>query len=222
MLYTVRESTFALSQRDDGVISSTGTTLWPAAQCLAFCLPKPKSPGARLCDLGAGTGLTALSAAALGWDVLATDVPDVISCVLALNIWQNISALPAGSGKIEVSPLDWTRASESWTWGESVKPPFDLICSADTVYSPDLIQPFLRTIRDLCVLSASRRPAVFICLERRDPALIDRFVSEAKASWDFSAERLSGRKLRKAAATHLQWTAENWEGIELWKLKYRY
>jgi hypothetical protein len=104
-------------------------------------------------------------------------------------------------------------------------PPYDLICTADTIYDPALVAPLLRSLHAISTLSVatsptSRAPPILLCLERRDPALVDRFLQEATTTWRFSLERVPHRKLAKAMQKHNpQWTKEDWEGVELWKLR---
>jgi hypothetical protein len=181
----------------------------------------------------------------MGWDVLATDVPNVISTVLAQNVANNIAGLPVDSGMIQIRELDWTLNPDRWIWNDDkviasgsspsfqlspsdakdlLQPPFDLIISADTVYSPALAEPLLRTFHTLCTLSlaaspSSRPPPVFLCIERRDPALVDRLLSDAKEIWQFNVECIPRRKLGKAMEKGgIRWGKEEWEGVEIWKL----
>lgn len=215
----------------------------------------------------------------MGWDVLATDLPDVISSVLARNIAQNASLLSADSGVIDVRVLDWTVPPDQWDWHDRVAiarnsntpipgqiqiqppspspssssspssslahqlqcnkpqqhpppaedgflgPPFDLIISSDTLYSPEITHPLLRTLHALSRSSISatgtsnRSPPVYLCLERRDPELIDRALTEARDTFDFLAQRVPHRKLARALERGgAIWDKNDWEGIELWKL----
>jgi hypothetical protein len=177
----------------------------------------------------------------MGWDVLATDLPNVISTVLAQNVANNIADLPVNAGKIQICELDWTLNPDRWIWDdntlasgssplsqlaikEPLKPPFDLILSADTVYSPALVEPLLRTAHVLATLSmaaspTSRAPPVFLCIERRDPALVDRALSDAKEIWQFNVECIPRKKLGKAMTKGgIKWDKEEWEGVEIWKL----
>ncbi|KAF8969997.1 hypothetical protein BDZ97DRAFT_1915092 [Flammula alnicola] len=246
--YPFASSTFALSQLSDGV--SNGTALWLGGQCLAMYLlqmhNKFKPPNSthrpRAIELGSGIGLTALALSSLGWDVLATDIPHVISAVLEKNIKNNFSALPIGSGTIQIRELDWSVPPEKWTWDHelviashseltsaaavsltSLCPPFDLIFSADTVYSTELIEPILRTLHALSILSASTSgshfPPILLCIERRDPVLVDRLLTDAKGKWQFSVERIPHKKVIKAVEKAAQWDKSEWDGVELWKLK---
>lgn len=187
----------------------------------------------------------------IGVDVLATDTHHVISSVLRHNAQQNAPSESAGSGSIQVRELDWTVPPSNWSWDnpsvvasstsneqvplptdgtDLLGPPFDLILSSDTLYSPTLVTPLLRTLRTLSLASqqqqqqrsSTRFPPVYICLERRDPALIDAALAEARSDFGFVVERVPHRKLCKAMEkTGLDWAREEWEGIEIWKLVLR-
>ncbi|CAA7271779.1 unnamed protein product [Cyclocybe aegerita] len=244
--YPLPAAVLSLSQLTDGV--SNGTALWLGGQCLAIYLSqmhkKFSTPTSRRAiELGSGIGLTALALSSLGWDVLATDIPHVIDSVLAKNITNNLSVLPPGSGIVQVRQLDWSVAPSDWTWdhestiashsllppsmaspSDLIRPPFDLIISADTVYAADLVDPMLRTLHALSTLSASTAhcPTVLLCIERRDPLLVDRLLSDAKDKWNFAVERVQHRKLVKAVEkSGAGWTKSDWDGVELWKLKLR-
>ncbi|KAL5511661.1 hypothetical protein ACEPAH_4879 [Sanghuangporus vaninii] len=129
---------------------------------------------------------------------------------------------------------------------ELLGPPFDLIVTADTVYSPDLIMPLLRTIKHLILLSASPPqhtvisesksesklkfnskqkqkkscPAVYLVLEKRDPAQLASFFSQAHDIWGLGAQRIPTPRVRRAMsrAGLSHWKKEDWEGVEVWKL----
>ncbi|KAF9052955.1 hypothetical protein BJ165DRAFT_1339001 [Panaeolus papilionaceus] len=235
-----------LSQLDNGI--SNGTALWLGGQCLSYYLANfwdrsNQSTHPSAIELGSGIGLTALALSSLGWDVLATDIPHVIDSVLEKNINNNLSALPQGSGRIQIRELDWTVRPDNWTWNHQkiiashnpdqnspsmvqpslLSPPFDLIYSADTVYLIELVEPLLRTLHALSTLSATtsnRYPVILLCIERRDPALVDHLLDQAKQKWSFAVERVPPRKLTKVMEkSGNQWDKSEWEGVELWKLK---
>ncbi|KAJ7172535.1 hypothetical protein C8R46DRAFT_1086320, partial [Mycena filopes] len=228
---------FELHQSDDG--SSNGTALWLGAQCLSAYLVHSAivKQGMRAIDLGSGIGLTALTLAHLGCNTIATDLPTVISSCLAKNVENN---RPNGPGEIRVRELDWTVPPDRWVWDDDTliaspacstlatdhgtaqqSPYFDIIVSADTIYAPSST-PFLRTLHALCASSAPRRPVVLICIERRDPAVIDRFIEEAQSIWGFVVTRVPPRKLSKALEkSGFKWAKDDWDGVELYKLMYR-
>ena len=173
----------------------------------------------------------------MGWDVLATDIPHVIQSVLRPNVSNNLATLPPGSGNVQVRELDWSVLPANWTWDhESIiaspspfipgpsllHPSFDLIISADTVYAIELVNPFLRTLHALSLLStsSSRGPPIFLCFERRDPMLVDRLLSDAKNEWNFVVERIPHKKVARALEkSGVNWEKSDWEGIEIWKLR---
>lgn len=117
-----------------------------------------------------------LALAALGYDVLATDLPGIISSVLLPNI-QNNARLHNLPGTVQVRALDWTISPSEWNWDDgtfiaptsncgyvsscnrntNLRPPFDLIVSSDTVYNPSLTTPLLRTIHHLLHLTSGRQ-----------------------------------------------------------------
>ncbi|TRM57539.1 hypothetical protein BD626DRAFT_208704 [Schizophyllum amplum] len=232
------DASLELTQLDDGIVN--GTALWLSGQVMSYYLAEYHPPKAnrenRLCELGSGIGLTALAAATLGWQVLATDTKDVVNAVLAPNAARNIGRYP----HIQVSELDWSVAPESWDWNNAsavaspfrtssessstplITPPFDLICTGDTVYSPELIEPLLRTLYGVCTVSKASKPTVLLCLERRDPAVADKLLGDAKDVWKFSVEKVPQRKLVRALEKGgVKWAKDDWDGIELYKMRLR-
>jgi len=216
---------FVLEQRADGV--SNGTALWLAGQVLAFYLQEHHCtrPG-RAIELGSGTGLTALTLAAHGWNVIATDIDHVVTSVLQPNIARN-----AVSGTVRVCQLDWT-IPPPWDFDHPsvistapkspvACPTLDLIVTADTVYSRELVEPLLRTLHTLCV-DQEKQPIVYLCIERRDPALVDHLLQEADTRWNFTISRIPHKKLARAVEKHAKgWTRDDWQDVHLWKFVLR-
>lgn len=175
----------------------------------------------------------------MGWDVLATDTKEIYDAVLSANISNNIAALPSGSGTIQTRELDWFVDPQQWNWhdpasvtsptdtivddGRLLEPPFDLIFSADTVYSRDLVTPLLRTMHNLSKLSHSlsgRHPFVILCIERRDPLLVDGLIQEAKQEWEFEVDRIPRTKVAKCIEkAGVKWDRDDWDGVEVWRMK---
>ncbi|KZO89931.1 hypothetical protein CALVIDRAFT_558936 [Calocera viscosa TUFC12733] len=179
----------------------------------------------RAVELGSGVGLTALALASLGWDVLATDVPYITTGVLSENVLSNMSLSGPDWGEVHVRALDWREPLDMGEW--ELGPPFDLILSADTVYHPSLIGPLLDTLHSLASLSFLEAPEapegqrrkhscpILLCLERRDPALVDAALEQAKSR--FGGRRVGAGKLRRALGGGLGKDARGWEGVELWR-----
>lgn len=212
----------------------------------SFCNSPPHTAFTRACFLLPSLRLALCS---LGWDVLATDLPDVISSVLSANISHNLSNLPPACGSVHVRILNWTIPPDEWTWDnrlyiaasaedhmglppqpssqceERLLPPFDMILSADTLYEPSLVEPLLRTLHHLSTLSlnsAKRPPPVYLCVERRDPGLMDQALALARDTWNFTVERVPRKKITKAMEKGgLVWEPEEWDDVEIWKLNLR-
>lgn len=128
--------------------------LWPAAAALAALLDAhrldpagsplgpllPRRRPLRLLELGSGTGLAGLAAAAaLGADVTLSDLPRVVAN-LRLNADSNAAAVSAGGGRVEVRALRWGRREDA----EGLE--FDLVMASDVVYHDHLYQPLLDTL----------------------------------------------------------------------------
>ncbi|KAG8692264.1 hypothetical protein FRC09_011343 [Ceratobasidium sp. 395] len=212
-----RSYTFALAQADDG--AANGTALWLPGQVLAAflaSLPPPKSARPRAIELGSGIGFTALVLASLGWDVVATDSHPAVLSLLEQNVWRNNSDLP---GSVTVRKLDWCVPPDEWNLEDVTTEPFDLVLTADTLYSPTLTPHLLRTLRHLACPPGNRSPILtYIAFERRDPALIDAALAELP-----DPARIPHRKLAKAmhAVGWGDWAADDWAGVEVWKVRWK-
>lgn len=111
--------------------------------------------------------------------------------------------------------------------GIRLSPPFDLIITSDTIFSVDLTPHLIRTIHHLCRSSgvqtkasdAIQCPPVYLALENRDPITTDRALDEAKNTWGFSLTRIPNNKVNAAMRRGgVDWTEDEWEGVEIWKL----
>jgi hypothetical protein len=106
--------------------------------------------------------------------------------------------------------------------GARIQPPFDLIVTSDSVYSPSLITPLLRTLHALSRpphILPRRPPLVYICLERRDPIVVESFLKEAKEQWGFKCRQVEKSRIEKWVGQGWGWANEDWEGVEIWKLE---
>ncbi|KAJ8604770.1 hypothetical protein CTAYLR_001010 [Chrysophaeum taylorii] len=126
------------STRDGDVCPEfTASRLWPAAYDLARFLEAHLDlvRGARVLELGAGTGFVGISAAKLGAArVVLTDLPENLPR-LRHNLRLN------GLDPDAAIPLDWT--SSTVFLEEEVE--FDLVLAADCVFWPSLFDPLLAT-----------------------------------------------------------------------------
>ena len=88
-------------------------------------------PGARVLELGAGTGLPGIVAASLGARVVQTDRQDMAMFVCRRNAERN------GVGRVEHRLAAWT------AWSDADR--YDLILGSDVLYA-DSMHPYLRRI----------------------------------------------------------------------------
>lgn len=126
--------------------------LWPAASTLASLLDRSPSslllphspPTLSILELGSGTGLAGMAAAAiLGARVTLTDLPHVLPN-LRSNAEANAGLITARGGSVEVRRLIWGDDEDH----ASVSSPsrFDVVMASDVVYHEHLIDPLLRTL----------------------------------------------------------------------------
>jgi predicted nicotinamide N-methyase len=108
-----------------------GIVLWPAAIALAHEIATRSLRGARVLELGAGTGLPGLVAASLGARVVQTDRQEVALHVSKMNAERNAITT------IEHRAADWTAWEDAGT--------YDWILGADILYAVSL-HPHLRQI----------------------------------------------------------------------------
>ncbi|GAA5922666.1 hypothetical protein JCM3775_005808 [Rhodotorula graminis] len=220
-------------EQDNSLADSTGRTVWLGAQVLAVYLADLLSTSStsasrstqRAVDLGSGTGLVALSLAALGYHTLATDLPALVDGVLGTNC--SSSSASSLAGTLVAAPLDWLDSTLDFPPAPHA-PPFDLVTTADTVYDPSLSAPLLRTLARLSLLGrpASSPAPVYLALERRDPLLVDSFLAAARDVHGFKLARVDHARLKRlverpeADGGTLAWDDEaDWDGIEVWRLK---
>lgn len=107
-----------------------GIALWPSAIALAHEVAARSLSGVRLLELGAGTGLPGIVAAALGAQVVQTDRNAAALVVCRMNA-------AANGALLEQRAADWTRWSDTGT--------YDFIVGADILYA-DSVHPQLRHI----------------------------------------------------------------------------
>lgn len=195
--------------------------------------------------------------------MLATDIPDVIENVLSRTIQANPPSGSSRYGIVQVRELDWTVPPSDWTWTDSevvashslsptdtrapqtevpelveaetlLKPPFDMIVTSDTIYTPSLVRPLLRTLHHLSHLSSpitkevgalskskhsNRHPPIYLALENRDNNLVDLFFAQARDEWHFICTKMPQRKLAKLLEKGgASWNRDEWIGVEVWKL----
>jgi predicted nicotinamide N-methyase len=130
-LLTAMDEAYFLDGRQDRV--PYGVALWPAAIALAHDIIARADHvrGARLLELGAGTGLPGIVAASLGGRVTQTDRHE-----LALSVCRRNGARNGVTG-IEYRSVDWS------AWNDAAS--YDWIMGSDILYAESM-HPHLRRI----------------------------------------------------------------------------
>lgn len=187
-------------------------------------------------------GLLSLSLHGMGYDVVSTDIKFVAQGILRANLSRNRStALSAPT--LEARTLDWFSPPSSWDWTSAsitpssrptppssstptfLQPPFDLILTTDSVYDPSLSTPLLRTLHALSTPPLSPSPPpIYLSLEVRDPDLISSFLESARKEWGFKCVKVEWGRLERLVGREgdggMGWKEEDWDGVEVWKLKW--
>jgi predicted nicotinamide N-methyase len=134
-----------------------GLVLWPAAIALAHEIASRPIAGARVLELGAGTGLPGIVAASLGARVVQSERQEVALFVCKKNAERN------GVTTIEHRTADWT------AWQDDER--YDCILGSDVLYA-EAMHPHLRRIFETnlapggkVLLSDPFRKASFALLE---------------------------------------------------------
>lgn len=136
-----------------------GLKTWAASYMLSkrlhtFNLVSPSTRAtSRILELGSGTGLVGLAMAALGADVVLTDLPSIHEN-LARNASDNAAVIEQRSGSTRTGTLDWTlpTSCELYANGavdetlDAATSKFPIILAADSLYSPDHPRMLVDTI----------------------------------------------------------------------------
>lgn len=153
--------------------TANGTRVWEAGQVLARAADAhalgagvPWADGARVLELGAGTGVTGLLLAALGAEVTMGDNNELVLALLAANVQRNNS-------RAHVEQLDWRTdtarfAAREWDW----------IVGADCVFS----LAATASLVDFLTACMEHKPTVgCMAVETRDDAVTLAFLRGLRA-----------------------------------------
>lgn len=131
--------------------------IWPAATSLVTLLDQKNCEALselfqvrpdnnvpyRILELGSGTGLVGIAAAAiLGANVTVTDQPHVM-LDLQLQINANAGILQINGGVVNAAKLNWGE----YVHMEALGREYDYILATDVVYNEDMFDPLLNTLR---------------------------------------------------------------------------
>jgi predicted nicotinamide N-methyase len=148
----------------------TGSCIWDAALVLASFFanrdqfPADFWPKKRVCEIGAGCGVTGLVVAQLGADVVLTELADELK-LLQKNVAQNPINIDSQSDKSGISHLGSATAME-YFWGSDpshLGDSFDIIVAADCVYEVQLFDMLAKAMVDIC----AKNTKAYFCVEHR-------------------------------------------------------
>jgi predicted nicotinamide N-methyase len=146
---TRKVGTLTLSEADSTSTNfrgddSTGTRIWDAGLVLSRILSEePSIEGARVLELGSGTGVGGLTAAACGARVVLTDGATATLPLLEANV--NVNGL---ADRVDVRHLRW--GYEEDLVHVAALGPFDLLVGSDLLYAPEEHDSLLSTLEWLC------------------------------------------------------------------------
>ncbi|KAL0291896.1 UNVERIFIED_CONTAM: Protein-lysine N-methyltransferase rrg1 [Sesamum calycinum] len=166
--------------------------LWPAASALVTLLDNhrrgqttalspllPNESRLRFLELGSGTGLVGIAAAALlGARVTLTDLPHVLPN-LQFNADANAGILQLHGGAVEVAALPWGDIQQMEAVGREE---YDVIVGSDVVYHDHLYEPLLETLR-FFLLGSEKKP-VFLMAHLKRWKKESAFFKKAKRLFD--------------------------------------
>lgn len=164
--------------------SCTASTVWDAGIVLAthvferFRRSGDRGVGSRCLDLGSGTGIVGLAAAASGGftHVVLTDLPSVVP-LLERNVERNRAAIDDGVS-VESMPLCWDDVAKLQHCACSFGP-FDLLVGGDLLYRLPVVEPLLVAVSHL----ASKQTTVLLAASlQHSPETISRFAQVATAA----------------------------------------
>ena len=160
----------ALSIRQQAELG-LGGSVWDGALTLCFLLAHPSLRrllpessswrGQRVCELGAGTGVCGLAAAALGADsVLLTDLHAHFTALCLRNVTANRAVLDQVTPPcvVECEQFEWgadvrsllqSQAASASSTGSERAAGFDVLLASECVYDPTAFQPLLDTLDSL-------------------------------------------------------------------------
>lgn len=171
----------------------TGSTVWDAGVVLAAYLlcgasglgchvdeesRKATASAPRCLELGSGTGLVGLAAAASGrfGRVLLSDLATLLPLVRE-NLQHNAAAIPPGI-EAEAIALQWE--SQSHLRRVRLKGPFDVILGGDLLFRPPVVTPLLGALHEL----ADQHTTVLLAASaQHSPETLRDFWSRASQSF---------------------------------------
>mmetsp|Transcript_38840 Transcript_38840/g.99302 ORF Transcript_38840/g.99302 Transcript_38840/m.99302 type:complete len:337 (+) Transcript_38840:250-1260(+) len=168
---------------------STGTEMWRVAEHLVRVFEHELEPGMlygkRAIELGCGCGVLGIAIAVLSQgkaQVILTD--------------HDVRALEMAKLNVELNNLSHCVQVRRLVWGSSVASLvqngcFDLILGSDIIYHPHCLPELHKTMSEL----SGPASTILMAHEHRQPALEQRFYTDAAAKHGFKCDRIKRRYL---------------------------
>jgi len=157
----------------------SGGVVWSATQALVSYFETHDITSKKILELGSGTGALGIAVAAMGGDVVLTDLEVVVQQIQD-NIDMNAHMISMAHGRATSRLLDWHAPLPNL----KVKGPWDFIIGSEITYSPDSFKPLLRLLQQTMV------PKTRVLLAFRKRADND-FVAIASESLEVAPVALS-------------------------------
>ena len=149
---------------DGGGLLGTGGRVWRSAPALCLWLQRHIAHGARVIDLGCGTGAVGLYCAALGASCVAvTDASERLLTLTEHNWRRNMAVGATRHASVEPCRL-------RWGIDEPPAGAFDWVLGSDVIYDPAGHEPLCHTLRSLLRRASSCRIVLATMPRMRVPA----------------------------------------------------
>eukprot|EP00755_Sulcionema_specki_P007194 Sspe_Gene.37564::Locus_18128_Transcript_2_2_Confidence_0.667_Length_694::g.37564::m.37564 len=123
--------------------AGTSGLVWASSVVLSQLVAdrhRPPARGGTAVEIGAGCGVVALTAKAVGWTTTATDLSEAL--VDLQRTERGNQDLKGRGGSYTIAPLDWRAEHSLGT--------FDLVLASDCINNDELYEDLARTTASLC------------------------------------------------------------------------
>ena len=179
---TVAESSASAAKNAFGN-DETGTKIWDAGKTLSTILATEyvdSLPSMKVLELGSGTGVGGLTAAAANATVILTDGSLAVLPLLEANV--RVNQLEENA---KVRRLQWGDPTDLAAISDGSGLELDLVIGSDLLYAPEIFPDLLDTLEGLCVPA---RTEVLLCFPPRYTESI--FFSMAEQEYGFEVDEI--------------------------------